>query len=299
MRTLLWFTALLAAMGVMIGALDGSLQSIGMTRSDFDAAVRNQTRTQSEQLQLPYLSGNVKRSLRALSPEQQAALVRECLGAAKAIISTPEFAKAHEEFITRNLSAVNHGQDPAKDDMKQMMDNPEAATKNAMSMAGAQMVEGFRKMDAKSLKMLYDMDAAGGDAKLKRIGTLMTSNPEEFKKQYSLWKSASMGGPSTEQEYQAALGKATVQMDRQKISREQQSWEKYNLRAVVTRQLDQFIATAGSVDFNAQTRPQAGKLVFVNPAYERKDGTWKMLYRAGKAPVQAALEVARVWRKEL
>ena len=68
---------------------------------------------------------------------------------------------------------------------------------------------------------------------------------------------------------------------------------------MLTRRLDEFIATASTVDFAAQTRQAQGKTLFVSPQYERKNSEWKALYRAGKEPVTAALEFARQWRKEL
>jgi hypothetical protein len=108
-----------------------------------------------------------------------------------------------------------------------------------------------------------------------------------------------MGGPNTEAAYQAAL-KAAGTMNKQNETAEQQKkWDEHNLKAVLRKRLDFFIATAPTVDFAAATR-QDGKVTrFVNPQYERKNPEWKLMYRAGRAPVMAALEFARAWRKEL
>jgi hypothetical protein len=39
--------------------------------------------------------------------------------------------------------------------------------------------------------------------------------------------------------------------------------------------------------------------MFVNPAYESKSHSWKMLYRLGKEPTMAAAAAAEAWLKEL
>jgi hypothetical protein len=38
---------------------------------------------------------------------------------------------------------------------------------------------------------------------------------------------------------------------------------------------------------------------FVNQAYERKDGNWKLCYRAGRETVAAVRSAAQAWLKEL
>lgn len=53
------------------------------------------------------------------------------------------------------------------------------------------------------------------------------------------------------------------------------------------------------VDFAAETVQKGSVLVFVNPAYEKKSLTWKAMYRAGKGPTAADVEVAKAWLKEL
>lgn len=80
---------------------------------------------------------------------------------------------------------------------------------------------------------------------------------------------------------------------------EQVAWDKHNLRGAIKRLFTQAVAEAPTVDFAAKTELQSGVLVFVNPAYEKKSLTWKAMYRAGKAPAAAGVEIARAWLKEL
>jgi hypothetical protein len=240
--------------------------------------------------------------LKSLTGPQRAAVVTEALGAAKAMVGDPEFAQAHEAYLTSHLRAVNHGLDVEADARKtqsQMEADPEKAMRDTMTVAGAQMAQGLRKLDRNGLKMMIEMDLEGGDAKLKKIAAQLDTNFEECRREYSLWKSASMGGPATESAYQAALSQGATQKDRQKMMDEQRAWNQYNMKSMLRRKLDAFIATASSVDFSAQTAAVNGKQRFVDPKYEAKPGEWKMLYRAGKEPVGAALTIAKQWRQEL
>ena len=80
---------------------------------------------------------------------------------------------------------------------------------------------------------------------------------------------------------------------------EQLMWDQHNLRGALKRVLAQVVAEAPTVDFAAQTVQKNSSVVFVNPAYEKKSIVWKAMYRAGKAPTAAGVEVARAWLKEL
>ncbi len=61
-----------------------------------------------------------------------------------------------------------------------------------------------------------------------------------------------------------------------------------------------FLDRTADVDYSAKTATdQSGTEVFVNQDYERKDGIWKMSYRAGKQPVEAARSFAQTWLNEL
>lgn len=71
-------------------------------------------------------------------------------------------------------------------------------------------------------------------------------------------------------------------------------------KAMVRSRLEQFLRESEGVDYAARLKTAAdGKLVFENPAYERKPANWKLCYRAGKETVEAAREFARNWLDEL
>lgn len=297
-KCILW----LLAAGMGLAAIDTYLPSLGVDAKAVELAAQAQLRGSGAFYPGSVLSREALGRLKAMPGPQKAGAVTEALQLAKSVVSSAAFAKAHEEYLTTQLRAANHGLDLKTEEaalQKRMTGGSSGDPEAMMKVAGAQMAQSFRKMDKNTLKMMLDMELKEGDAKLKKIAPLIESNFEEFRKQYSLLKSASMGGPATEAEFQAALGEGASQQDRRKLLDEQKAWNQYNLKSSLTRRLDEFIATASTVDFAAQTAPSGGKIRFVNPAYERKSNEWKMMFRAGREPVQAALEFARQWRAEL
>lgn len=60
-----------------------------------------------------------------------------------------------------------------------------------------------------------------------------------------------------------------------------------------------FLAATDGVDYGAAIQVQNGRRVFANRALEAKPGPWKMAFRAGKEPAEAARAFARNWLAEL
>ena len=51
---------------------------------------------------------------------------------------------------------------------------------------------------------------------------------------------------------------------------------------MIKNRLEEYLATAATVDFNAQLTPAGRKQKFTDPAYENQSLKWKAIYRAGK-----------------
>jgi len=119
-----------------------------------------------------------------------------------------------------------------------------------------------------------------------------TSVEAPVRRGYAVLLSASNDGPDTEAAVFGAMASS-------KDENEQIAWDKYNLRGALKRVLTQAVAEGPTVDFAAATVQKSGVRVFVNPVYEKKSATWKAMYRAGKLPTAAGLEIARAWLKEL
>jgi hypothetical protein len=67
----------------------------------------------------------------------------------------------------------------------------------------------------------------------------------------------------------------------------------------VKKRLQEFLNATNGIDFSAELTEKNGKKVFVNPEYERKDGRWKMAFRAGKEVVEPARDFVQKWMDEI
>ena len=124
------------------------------------------------------------------------------------------------------------------------------------------------------------------------IKDLSATEPDKFRRGYAVLLSAASDGLDTEEAVFGAM--ASLKDENAQIA-----WDEHNLRGALKRVLAQAVAEGPTVDFAAQTEQKSRSRMFVNPAYEKKSLTWKAMYRAGKLPTAAGLEIARAWLKEL
>ena len=307
-------TAALVCLPVALVALQGGMAAIGISESALQSQFERATRQKGDGLMLAILPPKVLVAAKALSEPQQAALMRELATTAKTIMMSPAFQSAHDAFIAKEFKAVNHG-------IK--VKTLEQAAQGATSQAGTSEFELKMKremaalyvqlaMESKidDLKMMFDESVKewtreaskpkGSDkakyaklvAQSAAIKDLSVSDPVKFRRGYAVLRSAEADGLDTEEALFGA--QASSQKDN-----EQLMWDQHNLRGALKRVLAQVVAEAPTVDFAAQTVQKNSSVVFVNPAYEKKSVVWKAMYRAGKGPTAAGVEVARAWLKEL
>ena len=296
-------------------AFQSGMASLGLTRKDVEVLLGKELESS---IYLPPLSAAGKQAAKAMGPAARAAVVREIAGIVKSIVMSAAFQKMHAEQIKANHYAVDHG---LKEEAltPKVGNDPEKYLAEGQKQMGVQMAMMFRSFPNDALKATFaekqqnwaetlkDPDAEPEakamaqkmSARARTITPLMQSNPEEFKKQFSLLASAELGGPDTEAGLQAVASGAENQQNQQKRVSEQQAWNQYNLKTILRKNLTDFIAIGSTVDFAAQTKQADGRTEFVNPAYERKDYLWKAFFRAGREPSTAALDFARTWLKEL
>jgi len=93
--------------------------------------------------------------------------------------------------------------------------------------------------------------------------------------------------------------KSEAEADRFRKERAQKLYNEKCMEGVLRTTLAQFLETAATVDFNAQTTVRSGRQVFVDQAYQNKDNLWKLLYRNGKEPTEVTVQFARAWLTEL
>jgi hypothetical protein len=97
-----------------------------------------------------------------------------------------------------------------------------------------------------------------------------------------------------------------IQSERQgEMTQYQQAMERWgtefpeNANMAIARRLKAFLETSADVDYSAAVQARNGKMMFVNEAYEDKSSEWKLCYRAGREPVEAARRAATAWLSEL
>lgn len=100
--------------------------------------------------------------------------------------------------------------------------------------------------------------------------------------------------------YQNQLGER--QRDLNYFKEDIKKWEtEYpaDCKQFVRNRLQHYLDVAGTVDFSAAVADKGGKKRFVNPAYQSKNGEWKMIYRAGKDVHEQAKVFIEQWMKEM
>jgi hypothetical protein len=179
--------------------------------------------------------------------------------------------KLMEEFLALQQAAANQGIDEALDSRLHLFTRPLAEAKRE--------VERERETAAyvDDVRKCYD-EALG----------LADRNPDRF-------RLLAFGCPMK----MHGIEKSEAELDRMRRERAQRLYEQHCARAVIRQWLEEFLETAKTVDFTAQVERRGGTLVFANPAYERKDGLWKLIYRNGRQPTEAAVAFAREWLEEL
>lgn len=310
MKRLAVALSILAGAGVASAlAMQTTLSQVGLTAKDLEKwAVDDLVWDTS--VNAPSVGDKVRNLVKALAPEQRAALVREAAALTKAFLMSPAFQKAYAAQIKEAHNAVDHGINPDTYGQAAPVDPGAAAAVPMVNMMRTafshdQLKAAFdqqRQDLAQTIKEETGEERAKAQKYLTRlnaIAPLAASNRDEFKKQYTLAMSAHLGGPDTEEKLQAAN---SGEEGRQRVIAEQRAWNQWNLNGILKRKLTFFVTQASqvdTVDFKAATRPEKDRIVFVNPEYENKNKPWKAIYRVGRAPTVAALEFARAWLKEL
>jgi hypothetical protein len=247
----------------------------------------------------------------------RAALVRDCGLAAKALVMSPAFRAGYDAYIKNAYRAVDHG-------ISTTASAPEASNRKGGAAAARppgdnMMRDMYRKGVVERLPSVakYDKDTIGIMAKVD-TGMMDSSNPATPAEKAAVVKAKAMLGEAmtlaatdiakARETYKAALmtaaglqdeaqAKASAEDDRRK--EEQDNYNRMRLQPNLKKKLLAFVSTVKTVDFQAATTMKGGKRVFVNPAYERRDDLWKLLYRLGPGGANAAAQVAQQWAAEL
>ena len=98
------------------------------------------------------------------------------------------------------------------------------------------------------------------------------------------------------------MAEMSIADDIKRYEGELKEWEqKYpvDLRTLIKKRINEFLATSADIDFSAKLTPRDDKLIFVKGEYEQKSSEWKICFRAGKEGTAAARVFAKAWLAEL
>ena len=292
-----------------------NISTLGLTQKDIETRASGGLRDDSNELQVPWLTPDGRNAAKALSEADRAAAVQAIGTAIKTFVTSDTFQKAHAEGIRLGHKAVDHGiKVYSQEEALKMAMNPKPGVDPIADMQKQMMAQGamqLRSMPIESMKAMFEdslkswtrqaQSATNPKVKAKsqkmaaraqEIQPWITSNPEEFKKAYTVLYSMDNDGPETEEELVKLASRG-------KLEEEQRAYNQYSWKAVLKKKLEIIVKEAATVDFAAQTTDTGGRKKFTNPTYERKNGLWKAMYRAGKAPTNAAADFSKAWLKEL
>jgi hypothetical protein len=246
-------------------------------------------------------------AFRAMTPADKLALTQEVLATVKATVMAPSFRAEHTARIARQTNrAVDHGIDATTYGITGNLET------DAITTTVVPMIQMLRSFPDEALKQGFEDERAelpqqineetGEEraklqaylGKLNALVPLATSNPQEFKLQYTVAKSASMGGPDTEAKLQAAMSGGA---DTEKMRLEQTNWDLYNLDTILRKNLTQFIDQATHVDFDRPTQVRDGSLYWADG--NGLSGLDALEILLGQAPTNTAVAFARTWLSEL
>ena len=124
------------------------------------------------------------------------------------------------------------------------------------------------------------------------------SKTDEFKSEYKKWRKGKINPNEKTKLGLPKLGKMLENRIDNKVDKASLE-KKYPSEPIdlIKQRLTDFLEVSADVDFDAELKPNSS--TFKNPDYEKKDGYWKMCYRAGREVVAAAREEAKKWLDEL
>ena len=213
-------------------------------------------------------------AIKSYAAGDRAALVPLVGNYLKEVTSSPDFIKRYNEY--RDKQKPKEPEKPKT--MAQMKDEQRESFKKAIK----DMEETKKKMP-KDQQAMFDETIKSYQEQLKEIDD--PNNPMFSKDMENMYQ----------QGYQQQMTEYNS-----KLPEWNKEYPANNPKPMIKKWISSFLEKTANVDYSAKTATdQYGKEMFVNPKYEQKDYLWKMSYRAGKQPMDAARSFAQNWLNEL
>ncbi len=258
------------------------------------------------------------RVYRQMDAQARVAALEAALPLVKQAAMSEAVRKQHDEQMAIQHGAVDHGlnlpfrTDPGKrfeELSRQMQRNPAVMQK-----------PGFMQ---EFMKVQQEASQAGVEQAFDAELVLFTKPLADVKRKFQNDRENQAGNPAAKKCYDDAAPladsdadrfrllafrcamlaygteKTEAEADRFRKERAQRLYDELSTKGVIRKTLTEFLESAATVDFAAQTTAKGSRQVFVNPEYEKKDALWKLIYRNGKEPTGVVVAFAKNWLAEL
>jgi hypothetical protein len=115
----------------------------------------------------------------------------------------------------------------------------------------------------------------------------------------------SLNKSASDPRYQSMMKQGYEQQgknDQERYQKDLAGWQvdyPENPNQLIIKRLKGFLEMTKDVDFNARLTPAGSKMHFSDPRYESKSSNWKLCYRAGREPLEAARAFVADWLRQL
>lgn len=242
---------------------DDFLKQLGLTKQGADEKISNS-------ILGGYINAYGAKAAKNIALGNRKAVTLDLLSYTKKYVSDPAFVKAYNELREQNKP------------VEQKLQTPE-------EMQAAE-IESYKKSVTELEKSVKTADAS--------IKKIFETSLEDAKK-------ALKNAQDPNNKYLAAYRKNYPEMVKSFKDSHDRSIADWNLKypqnqlLFVKKRLQEFLDATKDIDFSAELTEKNGKKVFVKQEYERKDGRWKMAFRAGKEVVEPARDFVQKWIEEI
>jgi hypothetical protein len=212
-----------------------------------------------------------KKLFQAANPAARVAFVKTVLGWAKTYCESPAFRADYDRQRAEAKPLPRPSKGTPDERFAQYLADQQKGLEN-MKQTVAKMTPDMQKqMEGTVKQMEANMERTSRDPKIKAIIT------EGFRKE----------NEADQKAYQATLAAYDAKFPA-------------DPKALIAGRLRQFLNVSKDVAFDAKLVPSGvGRMKFADPLYEAKPSDWKLCYRAGKEPVEAARAFAADWLRQI